>query len=532
MLRLLSNRFRYLSPWASAMTLGMVVLLPVLVLLWLTHHETEQRALQQLRTVTKATLERSDRILDVVYQSLKKMVDAGHTTCSETDRKAMQEQVYRTIQIRGFGVLNRIGKTFHCTDLKVYEPPIPVTQPEHLVIGAPGEIAIVPPTEDLTKEISIFVNYGLPDGRILDAAVYPEQFWDFQDFLRLGDGGGVFLLNQDGNTISGFGELDGQGFANAKNGDSRNTELSALQSVRSSKRFPIMVVTYADELTVFRHWRRNAWITATVGFIAALLAGIWGFRLAERPHSMRVELRRAMRENSLELYYQPIYDLSTQVIVGAEALLRWYHPTMGQVPTEEFVTFAERDGLVPELSRWVFRQIKLDCQQLLARNPDFYISMNIGSEDLRREGIFDQALKASPELAKHLQIEITERQLIPGELIDAQAILRSWQALGVRIALDDFGTGYSNLAYLRNFALDVLKVDRMFVAAGDTEQGQGILDAVVQLAKTLKLLVIAEGIELPHHLGYVTSREIRYGQGWLFSKAEPVQALLDRLRVV
>jgi sensor c-di-GMP phosphodiesterase-like protein len=141
----------------------------------------------------------------------------------------------------------------------------------------------------------------------------------------------------------------------------------------------------------------------------------------------------------------------------------------------------------------------------------------------------DLVMRANQEFLPGLEVEITEREFIPGQLQEVNDVLRAWRALGVKIALDDFGTGYSNLAYLRHFELNVLKIDKSFVQGMDSEQGGEIVAAVMQIARSLKLEVVAEGIERPSQLEKVLQHGIAFGQGWLFAAAETPKACIARL---
>jgi sensor c-di-GMP phosphodiesterase-like protein len=531
-LKTLMRWTRRIPPILVGLIFMLMVISPVLGLLALTRQQRIERAQGQIRLVSEATIKHSDRVLGRVKSKLEQLIAEGATSCSPEHRARMTQAVYETIEIRGFGVLDRKTSLFYCTESTVYDPPLPVEYPEHLRIGKPGTVALVAPQDDVRKQQSIFVNYGLPDGRILDAAIYPEQFWSFQEFLGLGDGGGVYLANDDGRLLSG---VNNQSFKDdmlhthfAK--DYYNLGDRAWVSVRASNSFPVTAVTFIGEETVLGQWRSNLRWFGSGGVILGLVSGLIGWRLAKRPLSVVSELRIALRDQETTVHYQPILDLETRKVIGAEALFRWPHKSLNAMPVTDVIAVATREGLLTAVTMAVMRRVQIDLEPLLQQDPNFKVSVNIGVEDLKAGSDLDRFLHANAAIARAIQIEMTERELMPKELADAQALLRSWRALGVRIALDDFGTGYSNLAYLQQFAVDVIKVDRMFVAAADHEPGAGILDAVVTLATKLELEVIAEGIEEAQQLSQMQSRGIRFGQGWLFAKAEPIEDLLVRLQ--
>jgi sensor c-di-GMP phosphodiesterase-like protein len=522
---------RRIPPIGVGLIFALLVWAPVASLLLLTRHQHIERAQAQLRVVSEATIKHSDRILERVQKSLEQLIAEGATTCSEAHRARMTQLTYENIEVRGFGVLDREKALFQCSDSKVYDPPLPVTNPGDLRVGAAGSIALVPPQEDVRKQQSIFVNYGLPDGRILDAAIYPEQFWSFQDFLGLGDGGGVYLANDDGRLLSGVGHRAfGSDLLHRKFADDYFRAADrAWVSVRRSAGFPITAVTFVGEETVLGTWRRNAQLFGALGGFFGLLAGFVAWRLATRPLSVLRELKLALRDQETAVHYQPILDLQTQRVIGAEALFRWPHKSLGVLPVTDVIAIATREGLLSQVTMSVLRQVQRDLPALLLKRPDFKVSINIGADDLKAHSQLDHFLQANSNLVRSLQLEVTERELIPIELEEVESLLRSWRALGIQIALDDFGTGYSNLSYLQQLSVDVLKIDRIFVARAEREPGSGILAALVQLAKTLNLGVIAEGIELPAQLEQMKARGVLQGQGWLFAKAEPIADLLRRL---
>lgn len=240
------------------------------------------------------------------------------------------------------------------------------------------------------------------------------------------------------------------------------------------------------------------------------------------------DLHGAVQRQEFELYLQPILDIATDRVVGAEALIRWLHPTRGFVSPGQFIPIAEKAGLIIEIGGWVIDQA---CRILKrwAVAPglgQLMLSINISAKQVGR-GDLDQVL--SRALTEHgapanlLELEITESALInePEQFVDLLARLRS---LGVRLAIDDFGTGYSNLTYLQRFMVDKLKVDQSFVRdVVVNPQNAAIVQAVVQLAATLGLRTTAEGIENSETLAVLCGLGCDQAQGYLFSPPMPLE---------
>ncbi|MCR9106035.1 MAG: EAL domain-containing protein [Gammaproteobacteria bacterium] len=248
---------------------------------------------------------------------------------------------------------------------------------------------------------------------------------------------------------------------------------------------------------------------------------------------MEEELRDALRNNELELRYQPQIDTRTGEVVSMEALVRWKHPTRGMVSPVEFIPVAESTGQIIELGEWVMDEVARNCLYWddLGLKP-FRVCVNISPLQFNQRNLpawIGKFLSRSGLAAERLELELTESAI----MTDAEtniARLRELKALGVDLAVDDFGTGYSSLSYLKRFPINTLKIDQSFISDLDTPDGAAIVDAILALAKTLNLRVIAEGIENERHLSYLVRNECDLLQGFYFSRPlypEDVPLMLD-----
>ncbi|MDQ2826456.1 MAG: EAL domain-containing protein, partial [Actinomycetota bacterium] len=255
--------------------------------------------------------------------------------------------------------------------------------------------------------------------------------------------------------------------------------------------------------------------------------------LAHASERLRVEndLRRAIGQGQLRLYYQPIVHLDTGVIAGFEALVRWQHPERGLLPPSEFIPSAEKSGLIVPLGRYVLAEACMEAAtwQALAPGSELLrVSVNVSARQLVQPGWSDevaQVLVESGLRPRQLVLEITESVLMDDTETTALR-LEELRRLGVRIAIDDFGTGYSSLGYLRRLPVDILKIDKSFidgVAEGPHESA--LARAVVKLASTLRLEAVAEGISSRKQLVQLRRLRCPYGQGFFFSRPQPTSAL-------
>jgi diguanylate cyclase (GGDEF)-like protein len=240
---------------------------------------------------------------------------------------------------------------------------------------------------------------------------------------------------------------------------------------------------------------------------------------------LEMDLKGGLEAGQFFLLYQPTFDLESETITGVEALIRWRHPTRGVIAPDAFIPLAEETGLIVPIGRWV---LQTACQQAAAwhrQNRTLGISINVSARQLDDINLVEdvaQTLARTGVDPRTVTLEMTETTLMR----DAEAAasrLRALKVLGVRIAIDDFGTGYSSLAYLRQFPVDALKIDRSFISAiAASGDSKALIHTLVQLGKTLGLETLAEGIEEQFQLRQLQLEHCDSGQGFLF--ARPLQA--------
>ena len=241
---------------------------------------------------------------------------------------------------------------------------------------------------------------------------------------------------------------------------------------------------------------------------------------------IELDLHRALEKGQLELHYQPILDLARRRVTGCEALIRWRHPERGLVPPGEFIPVAESIGLIPEIGAFAIRTASREAS---AWPRDIKVAVNLspaqfGASDL--VAVTSEALAACGLPASRLELEVTE-SLILDDNPETVETLHRLRRLGVRISLDDFGTGYSSLSYLRRFPFDKIKIDQSFVR--DLSQRPdcvAIVGAVAQLARSLSMTTVAEGVETGDHLTKVQAAGCTEAQGYLFSKPVPADRIV------
>jgi EAL domain-containing protein (putative c-di-GMP-specific phosphodiesterase class I) len=253
--------------------------------------------------------------------------------------------------------------------------------------------------------------------------------------------------------------------------------------------------------------------------------------------SMEEDLRRAIERHEFTLHYQPIVNLKSESITGAEALLRWTHPTQGFVPPAAFIPVAENSGLILSIGAWVLREA---CRQAKAWADaglrPIMISVNVSALQFRSEGFLDSLTSILQETGlrpESLILEVTESVLME-RAKRGILTLRILREKGVQVAIDDFGTGYSSLSYLREFNVDSLKIDQSFVREiATTSNEKSIVSAIISMGRSLGLRVVAEGVETPEALAFLKAQDCDEAQGYYFSPAIPAAqfAELQKMQV-
>jgi diguanylate cyclase (GGDEF)-like protein len=245
-------------------------------------------------------------------------------------------------------------------------------------------------------------------------------------------------------------------------------------------------------------------------------------------HRLEMDLREALARHQFSLVYQPIFNLSGGQTTGVEALLRWNHPRRGVVQPDAFIPILEGTGMIAEVGTWVLNEACRQGVRWHQRGYELGVSVNISARQLETDRLIDDvasALAASGFAATSLTVEITETAIMKNvsAVVPRLAAIKS---TGVRIAIDDFGTGYSSLAYLQQFPVDTLKIDRSFISAmADSPESGALIRTLVQLGKTLGLETLAEGIEETEQYSQLAREHCDSGQGFLYARPLDVDAV-------
>jgi diguanylate cyclase len=240
-------------------------------------------------------------------------------------------------------------------------------------------------------------------------------------------------------------------------------------------------------------------------------------------------LRKALSRDELRLFYQPQIDLKTHRIIGVEALLRWQHPELGLVSPDRFIPVAEETSMIITIGEWVLHTACAQCKQWQEQGlSPIRVAVNVSSRQFQNSDLFttiENALTETQLMPHYLELEITESMLMEDDLTQKNSSFSMFSELqkkGIHIAVDDFGTGYSSLSYLKRFPLNTLKIDRSFIKdVCSNPDDAAITTAIIAMAHSLQLSVVAEGVEEETQLDFLRQHACETAQGFLFSRAVP-----------
>jgi sensor c-di-GMP phosphodiesterase-like protein len=264
--------------------------------------------------------------------------------------------------------------------------------------------------------------------------------------------------------------------------------------------------------------------TAVAGGIAGIFLGIALCSIHRRSLTLHEQLKHALAHEHLRIAYQPIVNLSDGKIVGAEALARWTRPDGVSISPGQFIKTAEEHGFIGSLTNVVMRRALKEFSEVLNKRPDFRLNINIAAADLMDPlflPMIEKAIQKANVRPSSITLEVTETSAANHE--DALESIRVLRRMGFGISIDDFGTGYSNLSYLLYLSADSIKIDKAFTRTIGTDAvTAGILPQIINMARTLNLAVVVEGIESPSQADYFPTDKLRiYGQGWLYGRPVP-----------
>ena len=291
-----------------------------------------------------------------------------------------------------------------------------------------------------------------------------------------------------------------------------NTARRGYESANAANAANTSNATFVERL------RALPWTWLLAGVAGGLTLSAWLGLFMVRRLSPLGQLSDAVRRHQFIVAYQPIVDLTTRRCIGAEALVRWKHQNRIVRP-DHFIPLAEHRGLIQAITDQVFDTVLFELGEFLQRYSELYVSINLSASDLTSRRFLERltpALAAANIAPQQIRIEATERCFLNADA--AKEVIQAFRDAGHPVYIDDFGTGYSSLSHLQNFQVDALKIDKSFVdTVGQDSASSSVASHIIDMALTLHVQVVAEGIEREEQACYLHKRGAQFGQGWLFS---------------
>jgi len=478
----------------------------------------------ELRAYAQRLVGHADLLGKETTAVLVDVAGSRQTPCSEADIAFMQGLIHETRFLRDAARIR--DNNFICTARRgKIEPPKPITAVPDLTTSKGSRIfrnAANLIGDDLANAV-LFQKSGvfIDDRAFFDA---PELPMHYSTFAIDPDTHAAFLMF--GNSLSLrpeqiLGQQEG-----IRNG--------ILFTSACSRTFPMCQVASISVEDLLSQRRSLQVALAAFGSVAGLLFALMATLFLRRQRTLDKQLRRAISRKELYLVYQPIIDLPSSEICGAEALVRWKSSTGENITPDIFIPVAERGGFIGEITRLVIRRATSELAPLCRRNSAFYVSINIAAADLTDPAVFselDQCISRMNIPASSVALELTERSTSQHAIV-RQALTRLRER-GHRIFIDDFGTGYSSLSYLHTLHVDGIKIDRSFTATIGTEAiTAAIVPQILALAAALNLAVVVEGVETAAQAAYFSASDRPMSaQGWYFSRPLPPEELIRKTTV-
>lgn len=501
------------------------VVTPILAAINLARTQSQEAEASHMLSYARNALSRADGTADQFATGLTRLRTAHFSNpCAEQSLALMRDIDLSSSYLQAVGYVS--GGRMICSSLGSDEPafdlgPVDLITKRGVSVRYNLKVPFAPDTRFIALELD---NYAV----IVHKALLLDIDTTEQEVSLA-----TFSLAGKGETFAARGHIDAKWITRL--GQSRQvtfTDNGYVVAIVGSEKYAIGALAAVPVAYLDRRMRNVALWLVPIGVVAGLVLAYAVFWLAQRRMAMPAVLKNALKRRQFFLQYQPLVDLGSGRCVGCEALIRWQLPNGQLVPPDLFIPVAEQTGLITRITEHVMQMVAEDVGDIFRRYPGFHIAINLSSQDFDSPQLVESLrtlIRHAGGKASNLIVETTERGFLQAHV--TRAVLEKIRATGIQIAIDDFGTGYSSLAYLNTFELDYLKIDKAFVdTIGIDAATSHVVSHIIEMAKTLKLKIIAEGVETEAQANYLRERGVHFAQGWLFGKPMSLSEIEVKLR--
>lgn len=505
---------RFRVPLIVSGTALLTALVPLLVMTWLSWIQAVHVEQVQVHDVAERALRRADQSYLKALAALGRMQRSTLPPCSPAHIQLMRLQVLATPSADQIGYF--VDDRLQCTSWGPAQGAVQWGTADYTTAdGATLRLDVRPAATQGMRMLSLRLGAH-------DVLMDPGHFVNLigPDDIR------VAIATPDGALVARQAMPDPALLASLLRDPRDGMNADTLFATARSDEW--LAVATAPRSRLQKAFVEQIWLFLPGGLLAAVLFAGGGAWLSRRRLSLHGELARAIRRNELYVVYQPIIELNTGICVGAEALVRWQRHDGSTVRPDVFIPIAEDGGLIEAVTDTVIDRVIADMRDLLVSDRSVHIAINIAPGDMisgRALKVIGRKLEGTRINNPQIWLEATERGFM--DIDRARVVIAAARHAGHAVAIDDFGVGYSNLQYLQQLPLDALKIDRSFIEAIGTDSATSpVTDHIIEMARTLGLFVVAEGVETEAQLAYLHARQVEFGQGWLFSQALSPEAFV------
>jgi len=497
----------------------MVVMLPVMLALWFAQLRAVSETSAQLRTFAELALDKTELVIQQVELARSDAEKYQGELCTPGHRQYMLNVVRGRLFIAD--LIYAEGQNFLCSTAITPEQPYAIAAANYKL---KPDVAIY-----YYRDTPFFTGYKMTYMQrgnyvvVVNPLFYSEVMstdyslsWGVYDtvtnaFFSVSQKANVSLLNSMIRHKESSFQKDGRFYT----------------IVKSDKR-PIAAIVSTSSKRFYEILYHQATLTLPLGMICSIIILLMWSRTHRELNSPGRLLHRALNKRQLCVHYQPIIDIKNNQCVGAEALLRWPGFNGQVMSPAEFIPLAEKEGMIERITDYVVEEVFNDLGHFLATSPHLYISINLSASDFhssRLIALISDKARHYAVRAQQIKIEVTERGFI--DVPKTTPVIQAFRQAGYEVAIDDFGTGYSNLHNLYSLNVDILKIDKSFIDTLTTNSTSHLIaEHIIEMAQSLRLKTIAEGVETDEQVSWLLKRGVQYCQGWHFAKAMPPQEFM------